>query len=206
MPLVRSDARTFLGGLELKQQTITLMAGSRRAALLLAAISMAAFSTASEAASQGSLGATSSGSITITASVPNRARITGLTDVSFANQDPSTAASNAQSVCVWSNTATKAYTITASGSGTASAFTLSNGSGTVPYSVEWASTSGQTSGTGLTAGTASSSLTTGAVNQTCSSAPAATASLVVKMSTTDLGTMSAGSNYTGTLTLLVTPQ
>lgn len=174
--------------------------------LLGATLAAALAPVPSFAASQGSLGATSSGSITITASVPNRARITGLTDVSFANQDPSTAASNAQSVCVWSNTATKAYTITASGSGTASAFTLSNGSGTVPYSVEWASTSGQTSGTGLTAGTASSSLTTGAVNQTCSSAPVATASLIVKMSTTDLGTMSAGSNYTGTLTLLVTPQ
>jgi hypothetical protein len=158
------------------------------------------------AATQGSLGATSTGTVSITASVPNRARITGLTDVSFANQDPSTAASNAEDVCVWSNTATKAYTITATGSGSGSAFTLSNGSGTVPYSVEWAATSGQTSGNALTAGTASSSLTSGAVNQTCSSAPAASASLIVKMSTTDLGTMSAGSSYTGTLTLLVTPQ
>jgi hypothetical protein len=158
------------------------------------------------APTQGTLGATSTGSITITASVPNRARITGLSDVTFANQDPNTAASNAQNVCVWSNTATKAYTITASGNGTASAFTLSNGTGTVPYSVEWAATSGQTSGTALTAGTASSSLTSGAVNQTCSSAPLASASLVVKIGTTDLGTMTAGGNYTGTLTLLVTPQ
>jgi len=83
------------------------------------------------AATQGSLGATSTGTVSITASVPNRARITGLTDVSFANQDPSTAASNAEDVCVWSNTATKAYTITATGSGSGSAFTLSNGSGTV---------------------------------------------------------------------------
>jgi hypothetical protein len=158
------------------------------------------------APTQGTLGATSTGIINISASVPNRARISGLTDVAFTNQDPATAASNAQDVCVWSNTATKGYTITASGSGTASAFTLSNGSATVPYSVEWASTSGQTSGTALTAGTASSSLTTTAANQSCSSAPAATASLIVKMSTTDLGTMSAGSSYTGTLTLLVTPQ
>jgi hypothetical protein len=163
-------------------------------------------SPAFAAPTQGSLGATSTGSITIPASVPNRARITGLSDVTFANQDPNTAASNAQNVCVWSNTATKAYTITASGNGTASAFTLSNGTTTVPYSVEWAATSGQTSGTALTAGTASSSLTSGAVNQTCSSAPLASASLVVKIGTTDLGTMTAGGNYTGTLTLLVTPQ
>jgi hypothetical protein len=176
--------------------------------ILLGAIGAGALaaSPAFAAPTQGTLGATSTGSITITASVPNRARITGLSDVTFANQDPNTAASNAQNVCVWSNTATKAYTITASGNGTASAFTLSNGTGTVPYSVEWAATSGQTSGTSLTAGTASSSLTSGAVNQTCSSAPLASASLVVKIGTTDLGTMTAGGNYTGTLTLLVTPQ
>jgi hypothetical protein len=98
------------------------------------------------AATQGTLGATSTGSITISASVPNRARITGLTDVSFLAQDPNTTASSAQNVCLWSNTATKGYTITASGSGTASAFTLANGALTVPYSVQWSASSGQTNG------------------------------------------------------------
>ena len=158
------------------------------------------------AASQGTLGPTSSGSVSITASVPNRARISGLTDVSFLNQDPATAASAAQNVCVWSNTATKAYTVTASGNGTANAFTLSNGSSTVPYSVAWASSINQTSGTALATGTASASLISTATNQTCASGPVASASLIVGISTTDLGTMSAGSNYLGTLTLLITPQ
>lgn len=158
------------------------------------------------AATQGTLGATSTGSVTITASVPSRARITGLSDVNFLNQDPGAAASDAQDVCVWSNTATRAYTITATGSGTANAFTLTNGSNTVPYSVEWASSTGQTSGTALATGTASASLTSTATHQTCTSGPAASASLVVGIGTTDLGTMDAGSNYTGTLTLLVTPQ
>ena len=174
---------------------------------LLGVAMTSAFATAAQAApTQGSLGATSTGVVNITASVPNRARISGLADVSFLNQDPTAAASSAQSVCVWSNTATKGYTITATGSGTSSAFTLSNGSTTVPYSVEWAATGGQTAGSALTAATASGSLTSGAVNQNCSSAPLSSASLIVKMSTADLGTMSAGANYTGTLTLLVTPQ
>lgn len=178
----------------------------RKGSFVLGAALVCSLTTGqASAATQGTLGATSTGSITISASVPNRARLTGLSDVSFANQDPSTAALNAQDVCVWSNTATKAYTITASGSGTGSAFTLSNGASTAPYAVEWASTSGQTSGTALTAGTASSSLTSGAVNQNCSSAPLASASLIIKMTTATLGTMSAGSSYTGTLTLLVTP-
>jgi hypothetical protein len=179
---------------------------STRIALIGAAASCLATGSAFAAPTQGTLGATSTGVINITASVPSRARISGLTDVSFASQDPSTAASDAQDVCVWTNTATKAYTITASGSGAGSAFTLSNGSGTVPYSVEWASTSGQTSGTALAGGTASSALTSGALNPGCSSAPVASASLIVKMSTADLGTMGAGSSYTGSLTLLVTPQ
>jgi hypothetical protein len=176
--------------------------------IAMAGLGLASALTAGQAvaASQGSLGATSTGSVTITASVPNRARITGLTDVAFTNQDPATAASSAQNVCVWSNTATKAYTITATGSGSASAFTLSNGTATVPYSVQWASSSGQTSGTALTAGTASASLTSTATHQTCASAPAASASLIVGITTADLGTMTSGSSYTGTLTLLVTPQ
>lgn len=158
------------------------------------------------AATQGNLGPTSSGSVSITASVPNRARISGLTDVTFLDQDPATAASAAQNVCVWSNTATKAYTVTATGNGTANAFTLSNGSATVPYSVAWSASINQTSGAALTSGTASSSLVSTATSQTCGSGPAASASLIVGISTTDLGTMSAGSNYLGTLTLLITPQ
>jgi len=101
------------------------------------------------AASQGTLGTTSTGSISIGASVPNRVQISNLADVSFTNQDPSVAASNAQNVCVWSNSSTKGYNITATGSGAANAFTLSNGAATVPYSVEWAGSSGQSSGTAL---------------------------------------------------------
>ena len=187
-------------------RTIDRVAKGKRVALLGAALASALTAAPAFAASQGSLGATSTGTVSISASVPSRARITGLADVAFTNQDPATAASNAQNVCIWSNTATKAYTITATGSGTASAFTLTNGSGTVPYSVEWAATSGQTNGTALSTGTASASLTTAAVNQTCSAAPTTTASLIVGIATTDLGTMSAGSSYTGTLTLVVTPQ
>lgn len=158
------------------------------------------------AATQGMVGATSTGSVTITASVPARARISNLNDVSFVNQDPASAASSAQNVCVWSNTATKAYTITASGSGSGNAFTLTNGTATVPYGVEWAASTGQTSGTVLNTGTVSGSITSTATHQTCASGPSASASLIVKMTAADLGSMAAGSNYTGTLTLLIAPQ
>ena len=175
-------------------------------ALVLNGAGLLAFSPAAFAATQGTLGATSSGTVTISASVPARARLTGLNDVSFLSQDPAIAASNAQSVCVWSNTATKAYTITATGSGAANAFTLANGALTTPYSVQWNATSGQTSGTALTAGTASGSLTSVATQQLCASGPTTSASLIVGIATTDLQTMQATTTYTGTLTLLITPQ
>lgn len=157
-------------------------------------------------ATQGSLGATSTGSISINASVPNRVQISGLTDVSFLNQDPATPASNAQNVCVWSNTSTKGYNVTATGSGAASAFTLANGAATVPYAVEWAGSSGQASGTALATGSALTGLTSTATNATCSSGPGSSASLIVKMTAASLQGMQAAATYTGTLTLVVAPE
>jgi hypothetical protein len=158
------------------------------------------------AATQGTLGATSTGSVTINASVPNRVQLSGLTDVSFLNQDPATAALNAQNVCVWSNTSTKGYNVTATGSGTAGAFTLNNAALTVPYSVEWSQTSGQSSGTALTTGTALTGLKSTATSATCASGASSSASLIVKISTANLQTMQAATTYTGTLTLVVAPE
>lgn len=157
------------------------------------------------AATQGTLGATSTGSIGISATVPGRVQIGGLTDVAFGSVDPATAASSAQDVCVWSNTSGRGYDITASGSGASNAFTLSDGTNTLAYSVEWAATAGQTSGTALAPATALTGLASTATNPTCSSGPAASASLVVKMSAANLQAAVA-SSYTGTLTLVVAPQ
>lgn len=157
------------------------------------------------AATQGSLGATSTGSIGISATVPGRVQISGLTDVAFGSVDPATAAASAQDVCVWSNTSGRNYDITATGSGTSNAFTLSDGTNSLAYSVEWAATSGQSSGTALAPATALTGIASTATNPTCSSGPAASASLVVKMSAANLQAAVA-SSYTGTLTLVVAPQ
>ena len=187
---------------------ISVMLGKCRKHILLAGavfIGLAAGAPAL-AATQGTLGATSTGSISISVSVPNRARITGLTDVTLTNQDPNSAINSAQNICVWSNTATKKYGITATGSGTASAFTLANAALTAPYSVQWSGSSGATTGTALSAGVASTSFTSTATEQSCTSGPTSSASLIVNLSTTDLGLMQAATNYTGTLTLVITPQ
>lgn len=174
--------------------------------LSLALAGAAGLAMPAHAATQGSLGATSTGTVAISASVPARARLSGLADVAFTSVDPSSAASNAQSVCAWSNTATKSYTVTATGSGASNAFTLANGALTVPYSVQWAGSASQTSGSALTAGTASSSFVSAATNQQCASGPTASASLIIGISANDLQSMQASTSYTGTLTLLMTPQ
>lgn len=158
------------------------------------------------AATQGSLGSTSTGSISIGASVPNRIQLTGLSDVSFVNQDPATPASNAQNVCVWSNSSTRGYNVTATGSGASNAFTLASGPLTVPYSVEWSGTSGQASGTALAPGSALTGLTSAATSATCSSGASSSASLIVKISSANLQGMQAATTYTGTLTLVVAPE
>jgi hypothetical protein len=72
--------------------------------------------------------------------------------------------------------------------------------------VQWSGSSGQTSGSALTSGTASTGFVSTATNQTCASGPTSSASLIVNIATTDLGAMQAATSYTGTLTLLVTPQ
>jgi hypothetical protein len=159
-----------------------------------------------QAATDGTLGATSTGSVVINATVPSSVRISGLDDVNFSNQDPAVAASNAQNVCVWSNTATRGYRITASGNGAASAFTLQSGAlAPVPYSVQWDDVSGQTSGSALTATTALTGQTSAATSSNCSSG-SESASLIVGITTANLQTMQSGATYTGTLTLLVAPE
>jgi hypothetical protein len=167
---------------------------------------MALSAAPAAAATQGSMGSTSTGSVSISASVPNRVQLSGLSDVSFTNQDPASAASNAQNVCVWSNTSTKGYNVTATGSGTGNAFTLANGANSVGYNVEWAGTSGQASGSSLTSGTALTGLTSTATAAGCSSGPATTASLIVKIPAANLQSMKAALSYTGTLTLVVAPE
>jgi hypothetical protein len=177
-----------------------------RRVFLIAATSTIASSGPASAATQGTAGATSTGSISITASVPNRTQITGLSDISFTNADPTTTATSTQNDCVWSNTATKGYSIKATGSGAAGAFTLASGGLTVPYSVQWSQSSGQSSGTSLTAGTALSGQVSTATTPTCSSGPSTTSSLIVSIASSDLQNMVAATSYTGTLSLLVTPQ
>lgn len=194
------------GPVDLETMEMTKMLGNKAVrGLALMGMTAAALAGAPVlAANQGSVGATSTGSIAITASVPSRARISNLTDVNFTSVDPSSAVSHTQGPCVWSNTATRKYTLTASGSGTGGAFTLTDGAIEVPYSVGWAAAAGATTVADLTAGTSTSALTATANNINCTAGVDST--LKVSIGADDLQDMVAANTYQGTLTLVVTPQ
>ena len=108
---------------------------TRYAVRLLPAICVLAPCAPGDAATQVSL------------SISVLAQLTGLNDISFPNADISTAAISSQNNCAWSNTLSRGYTITASGSGAGQAFTLTSGSGANPaYTVSWAGTANACSG------------------------------------------------------------
>jgi hypothetical protein len=181
-----------------------LSLGRRLSVLLLAG---AALSGTAHAATDGSLGTSSTGDVTINASVTAQVRISGLNDVNFLNANPEVDASNAQNVCVWSNSANRRYNITASGSGTSGAFTIASGALTpIAYSVQWDDASGASTGDALTPGTALASQTSVATRSLCEDVSAESASLIVGITAANLQAMQGGASYTGLLTLTVAPE
>ena len=135
----------------------------------------------------------------------NTVQITKLTDVNFGTISTAADSVNGQSVCISSQTPTRGYNVRASGSGASSAFTLANGTRTLGYEVQWNSTSGQTTGTGLSPNVALTGLISTATKPTCASGPATTASLIIVIRSAAASTATAGS-YSGTLTLVFAPE
>ena len=135
----------------------------------------------------------------------NNVRITGLSDVALGTLDAVSDTKLAQNVCAFSSTATKGYRVTANGSGSAGAFTLANGGSTLPYEVQWSGSSGQSTGSSLSANVALGGFTSAATQQQCNSGPTSSASLIVIVRGTSAAS-AAGGSYAGTLTLLLGPE
>lgn len=132
-------------------------------------------------------------------------QISRLTDPGFGKiSNFTTDITNADNVCVYSTASGGLYHVTATGSGTGGAFTLASGANLLAYEVQWAASSGQTTGTDLTSGVASTVFTSNAVNAGCTSAPTNVATLLTILRTASVSAATSGS-YTGVLTLLVAP-
>lgn len=135
--------------------------------------------------------------------VAQKARISNISDVSFGLVSNLQADSRqSQNLCLFSQSAGGAYSISASGSGTGSSFALTSGSDTLAYEVEWSPQSGQTTGTSLDPGVPLTGQTSAATHQSCNSGPATSASLTIVLRASQLSQAREGS-YSGSLTLLV---
>ena len=165
--------------------------------------------TTTFSATDGTLGNDSTGTVDITVVKPAQARITGMTDMSI----PSWVIGDGDqalftNVCIYSTSGD--YTVTASGSGTASAFTLTDGLGAtalhvVPYSVAWNDAGAGalgTGGTALTATTPADFSNASVVSATCATGSPSGPNARINIAMTEANLVQLAS---GTLTVLVAP-
>lgn len=157
-------------------------------------------------ASDGSLGDTSTGNIGVNLNLPPLFRISGISDLDFGKYSGHGDISLDDDVCVWTNTASGNYRVTAKGQGTNYAFVVvkqGDATQTIPYSVRWNNTSGVQGNIELTANVISADKT-GAnhVSTTCASGSAVTANFQITFTQSSLLAVRAGT-YTGVLTLVI---
>lgn len=170
----------------------------RRITLTLAVF--VALSTTASAATDGSLDDTSTGTSDISVTITDKAQITGIADITESDY-ASGGLDISDDVCIYTNTATHHYLVTATGDGASNAFTIADGSNTIPYTVRWKATAGAGAAIALTTATISGQIT-GATN----TYPCVTDNAAFRIAATHNNIMSVPSGtYTGTLTILITP-
>lgn len=158
------------------------------------------------AATDGTLGTTSTGTVGVSITIPALVQISGLSDITLGSISTFPATGNT-TACIYSNVASPAgsYFVTAS---SANALTTSfrvKGTGTnyIVYNAFWNNTSAATPTTALSSGTKTAQQTGGnAISLTCGGTP--NANFNVNFSSAQVAGASADT-YTDTVTLLITP-
>jgi len=157
------------------------------------------------AATQGTPGPTSTGTVTINATITPEVQINNLNDLTFTATELRTALNTGADavkkdvVCGFSNNPDRSYFVTATGDGSGGAFRLTDGTRSIAYSVEYLDGFGN--GGALTAGTKSVAHRGSDFN--CGGS--GNAVLTINLANSVIGSMEATTTYTGVLTLLVTP-
>ena len=159
-------------------------------------------SAAVMAATQGDLDTTSTGDLLITLDIDSLVRVNNLDDIdlgTFAGGAGDLTGSD--NFCIYRNGAGN-FNITMTGSGAGSAFELTDGANTLPFSVSF-------NNGGANAMTASTPLAGQAgaftANDTCDSGASDNVSVDVTVANGDLASVPAGT-YSGTLTMVVAPE
>ena len=133
----------------------------------------------------------------------NKVRITSLSDVAFGTiANLAVDGVRSQDLCLFADTVTNGYNITATGTGPGGAFQLSAGLASMAYEVQWSSTSGQSAGTQLSPNVPLTGQASTATHQVCANGPATSASLIIVLRASALSSARAGA-YSGNLTLVV---
>ncbi len=163
------------------------------------------------AATQGTLGPTSTGSVNISVTKVVEAQITDISDMTLPSwsigDGDVTLYSN---ICVYSSTGS--YKVTATGSGAGNAFTLSSGGNDIPYSVTWNSNGTgalDNNGTPLGSNMQSTDFSNAATTTAdCNHGGAGndTARVIINITDADMtAAMASSTPYSGTITMLITP-
>lgn len=160
-------------------------------------------SSMSLAATDGSLGTTSAGDFGISTVIEDVVQISNLNDVDLGNFSGSGDLANSDAFCLYRNGG-GTLNITASGSGSGGAFSLSDGANDIPFSVEF--TDETSTAAALSAGTALNAVpNTNVSSLDCSGIGGDNNSIEIRISEADAIAASAGT-YTGTLFLTVAPE
>lgn len=151
------------------------------------------------AATQGSLGANSTGDFDIVAALQDLVQISRLDDLNFGLYPGSGDLNGTENFCVYRN-GTGAYEATLTGSGPANSFEVSDGGNSMPYTVTYDDGSGPvavTTATAITGRSGHGTLTN------CGNADNAAVNINVQES--NLQANPPG-NYIGTLTIVIGPE
>jgi len=170
---------------------------------LLALLGLLSSASSVLGATDGTLGPTSAGDDNLSLEVPALAKISDIADMNFGNYSGTGALTLDDDVCVYVNASSGQYKVTAQGSGVASAFTLTDGSQTIAYTVRWNNTSGTSGNAALTA-TVQSGTLTGANTASLTCGGGSNANFQVTMTQSALLNVKS-STYTGVLTLIIDP-
>ncbi|WP_115711825.1 hypothetical protein [Legionella sainthelensi] len=158
------------------------------------------------AATQGTLGSTSTGTVNVSITIPALVQITGLSDITLGSTSSFPATGNT-TACIYSNVATPlgSYYVTATSQNTSGTDFRVKDSGTdyIVYSAFWNNTSAAAQTTALTSGTKTAQQTGGsAVSLTCGGS--SNANFNISFSASQVQGAPAAT-YTDVVTLLITP-
>jgi len=159
------------------------------------------------AATQGSLGTNSTGTLDITVDINDLVRVSNLDDLDLGIfNGGSSDLSATDTFCVYRNGA-GTFDIVMSGNGSSSAFTLTDGTNTIPYSVDFTNIPAATTTSMTTNILVSGQQNANTSSTTCSGAgDSDNVSVTVTVANNDLAAAPAGINYAGTLTIVVSPE